>query len=63
MSSSSYKHLICPIDGKGMDDFRNAKTEADKILNNSGYKVQDLESVIYGEKLEHLVHHINTYCK
>ena len=82
MSSSSYKHLICPIDGKGIDDFRLQRyldttnkalgyysdqlieamhAEADKILNNSGYKVKDLESVICGEKLERLVHHINSY--
>ena len=36
-------------------------SEADKILNNSGYKVKDLESDICGEKLENFVHHLNSY--
>ena len=35
--------------------------EADKILNNSGYKIKDLDSDICGEKLENFVHHLNSY--
>ena len=35
--------------------------EADKILNNSGYKVKDLDSDICGEKLLNFVRHLNLY--
>ena len=34
---------------------------ADKIINNSGYKIKDLDSDICGEKLENFVHHLNSY--
>ena len=35
--------------------------EADKIINNSGYKIKDLDSDICGEKLENFVHLLNSY--
>ena len=36
-------------------------SEADSILTKSGYKVNDLDSDLCGEKLEAFIHHFNSY--
>ena len=46
---------------ESFEDLHEKINDADKIINNSGYKIKDLDSDICGEKLKNFVHHLNSY--